>query len=356
MNNRPRRNIVTTKTSGSELSGVLETIAAGLSLVMARPYLVVLPIVIDLITWLGFQFSAISLIDPLRRLMIENGGANGPAASRELEELGERLRVNDMLAALTPSVFGGLPKDSFLNLLLAVIAPPVTRGIDRTEMYGSWGNGLTDVQDPGSWFAILGVATGFFALATFLIVLFRVPIARSVRGDDDRVPGFLRECIDAWARLVMLGLLFVATAVLVVGPLLIGVGVLVLLGIDLTAMVAIALFIFGGMIALYTFFALDAMFIARLGPVASLRMSVTVVKRNMGATARFALATIIMATGALQVWSTIVQNTPGIFIALIGNAVLGTGLSIASMMFFHDRFQTLPVEPTGRTLPATSRR
>jgi hypothetical protein len=347
--------MVTTKSSGRNLSGALETIAAGLSLVMARPYLVILPIVVDLITWLGLQVSAVSLIDPLRRLMIENGGANGPAAARELQGLGERIRVNDTLAALTPSIFGGLPKDSFLNVLLAIIAPPLTRGVDRRDMYGSWGDGISDVQSPVDWFTVLGAAAGFFALATLLIVLYRVPIARSVRGTDHGA-GFVRECVDAWARLVALGLLFLTAGILVIGPLLIGAGVLVLLGIDLTAVLAFALFLLFGMAALYTFFTLDAVFVARLGPIASLRLSVAVVKRNLGPTARFALATVILATGALQIWSAIVQNIPGIFIALTGNAVLGTGLSIASMMFFHDRFKALPADNSGRIVPATARR
>lgn len=344
MNNRPHQSLVDSKTSKSsrnDLSGVLETIAAGLSLVVARPYLVLLPLAIDLITWLGLQISARSFIDPLRRLMIDRGGVNGPAAARELEGLGDRLRVNDTLTALTPSMFGGLPQDSLLNVLLAIVAPPLTEGVDRAEMYSSWGNGLMDVWDPGSWWSIVGIALALFAAATVMIVLFRVPIARTLRGDGASAAGFWRECGIAWTRLVTLLFLLVAAGALVFGPLLLGAGVLVLLGVDLTALIALALFMFGGLAALYTLFVLDAMFMSRLGPISSVKLSYAVVKANLGSSARFAVASIILATGALQVWSTIVQNTPGVFIALIGNAVLGTGLSIASMMFFQDRAQVL---------------
>lgn len=351
MNNRPQKTIAKIKTSKNDISGVLETIAAGLSLVIARPYLILLPIVIDLITWLGVQISATSLIDPLRRLMIDHGGANGPAAASELEGLSDRLRVNDTMAALTPSIFGGTPQDSFLNVLLAILAPTLTNGVDRTEMYGSWGEGLTDVWNPGSWLSIVGVALALFAAATILIVLFRVPIARALRGDEASDSGFIRECAVAWARLMTLLVMFIAAAFLIFGPLLVGAGVLVLLGIDLTALIALALFMFGGLAAVYTIFVLDAMFIERLGPIASLKASVAVVKANFGPTTRFAIASIILATGALQIWSTIVQNTPGVFIALIGNAVLGTGLSIASMMFFQDRSRALVVSVTGRNAP-----
>lgn len=341
MNNRPQDSLAKAKLSGGNLSGVLETIAAGLSLVLARPYLALLPLVIDLVTWLGVQISAASLIGPLRRLMIDQGGANGPAAARELEGLADRLRVNDTVAALTPSIFGGLPRDSFANLLVSLIAPPLTQGIDRGEMYGSWGEGLSDVWEPASWWSVVGIAAVLFAVATILVVLFRVPIARALRSDEGTRSGFLRECTVAWTRLITLVFLFIGASLLVIGPLLISAGVLILLGIDLTALVALVLFTLGGLAAMYTLFVVDAMFIARTGPIASLKLSFAVVRANFGPTARFAIASLILATGALQIWATIVENAPGIFIALVGNAVLGTGLSIASMMFFQDRSQAL---------------
>jgi hypothetical protein len=356
VNNRPEGSLAKIRTSKNDLSGVLETIAAGLSLVFARPYLLIPPLIVDLVTWLGLQISARSLLDPLRQLMIDHGGANGPAAARELEGLSERLRMNDTLAALTPSIFGGLPQDSVLNLLLAIMAPPLTGGIDRTDMYGSWGNGLTDVWDPGSWVSIVGVAVALFAAATVMIVLFRVPIARALRGDGTSNTGLLRECAIAWARLVGLLLIVIIATAMILGPIVVGAGVLVLLGVDLTALFGLALFMFVGLAAIYTLFMLDAIFIGRLGPIGSLKMSFAVVRAYLGPTARFAIASIILATGALQVWSVIVQNTPGVFIALIGNAVLGTGLSIASMMFFQDRSQALAVSvPTRNNHPAKSR-
>jgi hypothetical protein len=41
------------------------------------------------------------------------------------------------------------------------------------------------------------------------------------------------------------------------------------------------------------------------------------------------------------VWDVLIENPPGIVIALVANAFLGTGLSIASMMFFQERFRQL---------------
>lgn len=349
MRNRPQDGLAEIKASENNLSGVLETIAAGLSLILARPYLLVLPLVVDVVTWLGVQISVRSLIDPLRELMIDRGGDNGPAAARELAGLSDRLRLNDVAATLTPSIFGGLPHDSFLNILLAILAPPLTEGIDRGEMYGSWGDGLVDVWDPGNWLAILGIGMALFALATVLTVLFRVPIARALRGEDSPNGGFLRECTVAWARLVTLLLIVIAAGVVIIGPLLVGAGVMVLLGIDITALIAITLFVAGGFTALYSLFVLDAMFINRLGPIGSIKLSISVVRAYFGSTSRFAIASAVLATGALQIWSTIVQNAPGVIIALIGNAVLGTGLAIASMMFFQDRSRALAVAGSRRT-------
>lgn len=320
-----------------QVSGVLETIAAGMSMVLSRPYLLVLPILVDLWTWLGVQVRATILIDAMERLLIREGGRNGREAADQLSSAGANIRVNDALAGLTPSIFAGLPHDSVLATLLSVIAPPMTAGIDRSGVYEPWQESLGKVVTPGSEFAVIGLALVFFLGATLLLTLFKVPIAQAVRGGDQRMATFLRDVSLGWLRvLALIGL---------IGMLLLGVGLPVLIvaqlftliGIPLLALVSIALFIFGSLGGVALFFLSDAMFIYRVGPIRAARMSYAVARIDFAQSWRFAAALLLIATGLLQVWSVIVENPPGVIVALILNAALGTGLSIASMMFFHDR-------------------
>lgn len=342
-----------TAKSGS-LSGVVETIAAGLSLAVARPYLLIVPLLIDMAIWLGVQVSAGSLLASLRRLMLEQGGENGPAAAEQLSVVSERFRVNDLAAFFTPSIFAGLPSDSLLNVLVSFLIPPISGGVDRADMYESWRNGFFSLREPATSWGVLGTMAVAFAIATVLLVIYRVPLARSVREQDRARGSVVVECLLAWLRLVALLVIVGGAMAAVLAPALLGTAVLLVLGLDIAGLLLLALLIFGGLASIYTLFTLDAMFLERIGPLASIAHSFDVVKANFGSTIRFAFTSLVIATGSLQIWSVITQNAPGIIIALIGNALLGTGLSIASMMFFHDRSRALAVSVSSRN-PRTAR-
>lgn len=337
----------------NEVSGVLETIAAGLSLLIARPWLLILPLVVDLITWLGVQVSAQPLITSMQDLMIEQGGANGPAAAEELGNIGERMHVNDIMASLTPSIFSGLPNDTLLSGLLSVLVPAVTGGIDRSNIYSNWGDGLGSQIVPSGALAVIGWSLLFFLIATFLLALFKAPVAQAVRGGATSVSILARDIAMGWVRIMALIGIVTAGIILLFIPLLLAAVVVALIGINLVAVLSLAIFVFGSIGAIYLYFLLDAMFIYRVGPIRAARMSYAVARLNFAQAWRFAATSILIATGVLQVWNVLAQNPPGLIISLLLNAALGTGLSVASMMFFHDRARLpRPVLPS-RQFPST---
>jgi hypothetical protein len=338
-----------------EVSGVLETLAAGFSLVVSRPYLFVLPLLVDLWTWLGVQIYPTALIESLQRVMIDQGGSNGADVARDLTDVGERLRVNDTIASLTPSIFAGLPNDTLLSMVIGLLAPALTDGVNRTEMYSTWGDGLGRVVTPSHWFGVVGIALLLFMGATFLLALFKVPLAQAVRGGRMTPGVFLRDVTAGWMRVSALIAILVVAIVVIVIPLAVVTQVFVLVGFNLVALIAIPVFVFGCIGALYTYFLLDAMFIYRVGPIRATRMSYAVARINFAQSWRFAAASLLIATGVLQVWAVIIENPPGIIAALVINAVLGTGLSLASMMFFHDRARLPRPVSQARTFPPTRR-
>jgi hypothetical protein len=330
-----------------EVSGVLETIASGISMVVVRPWLLLVPLLADIVVWLGVQISGQPLIAGMQSLMIEQGGANGPAAAEELGRIGDNLRVNDILSSLTPSVMSGLPNDSFLNLVIGTLVPAATGGVERSEMYDGWGNGLGGLIEPANGFGVVAWALLFFVGATILLSAFKAPIALAVRGDGFSPTRLLNDVLMGWLRIVALIGIALAGAMVLLIPFFMLALVVALLGINLAALLSLVLFVFGSVGSLYIYFLLDAMFIYRVGPIRAARMSVSIAKFNFTDAWRFAAASILIASGLIQVWNVLVGNPPGIVIALFVNALLGTGLSIASMMFFHDRARLpRPMLPT----------
>jgi hypothetical protein len=334
-----------------EVSGVLETLAAGLSLVMYRPYLFVLPLIVDLWTWLGVQVRPTSVVLAMQKLLIEQGGNNGADAARELGSVSDRLRVNDILAGLTPSIFSGLPHDTLLANLLTLMAPALTDGVDRTQLYADWSNGLGAMIAPESEAKVFGLGLLFFLGATILLSLFKVPIAQAVRGGEASIGSFVKDVALGWIRVLALIGIVAGIFLVVVIPVLVIAQLFTLIGIPLIAMISLAVFLLGGIAAISLYFLVDAMFIYRVWPVQAARMSYAVARINFSQTWRFAAASVLIATGVLQVWSVIVENPPGIVAALVINAALGTGLSIASMMFFHDRARLPRLRTSQRSFP-----
>lgn len=338
-----------------EVSGVLETIAAGLSLVLARPWLIAVPLIIDLVTWLGIQISAQPLISSMERLLLEQGGASGPQAAEEIARIGENMRVNDVLGSLIPSIFSGLPNDTLLASLLGVLVPAISQGVDRSNLYSAWSGGFGGDMLPGSAGAVIGWAILFFIAATFVLAIFKAPIAQAVRGGESDLGRLVKDMLAGWFHiLALIGLVIAGLAILFV-PLLVAALVVALLGINLMALLSLAIFVFGTIGALYAYFLLDAMFIYRVGPIRAARMSYSVAKLNFAQAWRFAATCILIFSGLLQVWNLLIENPPGLIISLVLNAAIGTGLSVASMMFFHDRARLPRPALPPRTFPSTRR-
>lgn len=325
------------KADSDNVSGVLETIASGISMVLSKPWLLVVPLLVDLVAWLGIQVSGLPLITGMQDLMIRQGGSNGPAAAEELGRFGESFLVNDVLSSLTPSIISGLPNDSALNVIVGALVPSASSGIDRSKMYDSWGDGLGKMITPGNGLAVMGWALLFFVFATLFLAVFKAPIAAAVRGDVFQPQRLLLDMGTGWLRILALTCIVLAVCTVLLIPLFGLALVVALFGINLIALVSLALFVFGSVGALYIYFLLDAMFIYRVGPIRAARMSLSVARFNFTDCWRFAAASILLAAGVIQIWNLLITNPPGIVVSLVVNAALGTGLSIASMMFFYDR-------------------
>jgi hypothetical protein len=333
-----RTNQSSRSAQAAPVAGVVQTIADGLSMVIQRPQLMLLPLIVDLLLWLFVQTSIEPLVDGVARFLTTSGAADGAEAARTVRSLGDHVRTSDALGMFIPSIFSGLPLDSLMHAFVFLLVPDVAFGIDREAMYGAWEDGLFGVWRPDSAAVVAGAGLLFLLVGSLMLVTFRVPLARTVRGDTSPMRNAACEIAMAWVRFLGYLLLLAAAGGAVLIPILVASLVFIVLGFNLVFVLTMAIFIFGGMASVYTLFVLDAILLHRIGPVQAISMSMTVARNYFGQTARFAATSLLLATGALQVWSVIVENIPGIAIALVANAFLGTGLSLASMLFYSDRF------------------
>lgn len=332
--NEPER-----RTAPGTTAGVFDTIADGMTLVLQRPWLMLAPIAIDLIVWLLFKVRITPITENAAEFLETSNVADADIAAEGLRQIGDLVYVSDFLGAFLPSLFTGMPLDTLLNQLMSFISPASGSGIARDAIFEPWRNGLIGPLTPDSDNPVALVGLLSLLGSTVAFALYRVPLARVIRGD--RSSSLVRELTGSWLRFVAyLGVVMLVAAASLVP--LVALGVLfAIMGFNLTFVFAMALLIFGSMIGIYTYFVVDAILLHRFGPLKAFRLSYDVGRAYFGQIARFALTSLLLMLGSMALWNEAAGSAPGVVLALVGNAFLGTTLAASSMLFYTDRFRVI---------------
>jgi hypothetical protein len=93
---------------------------------------------------------------------------------------------------------------------------------------------------------------------------------------------------------------------------------------------------------LYLFFAPDAIFISRVGPIQAIRRSVRVVHAGVWSALTLAILITVILVGTGQVWIALASQVSwGLALGIVGNAYIASGLVAASMLFYRERMEIL---------------
>jgi hypothetical protein len=224
-----------------------------------------------------------------------------------------------------------------INVIGFVAHGPIA--VPALDMSGEPG-GLAFVSD---WGAGLGLLAAVLVSGLFVGGCFYGGLAAASTGRSAHPLRLGRRAPRDVLR--VLGLL---AALLGVGLLL---GVPVLLMIAFTyfvsrAVATFALLLVGLAIlvaAVYLFFALDAIFVSEVGPLAAIQRSVGVVRRHLLASTSLMLLSWLILAGMDRVWDLLAGalTAPfGIGLSIIGNAYIASGLIAASMIFYSERVES----------------
>ncbi len=316
------REPTSTQGVGPRLTGVIDTLSAGYGVINSRPWIVLIPVLLDLFFWFGPRISVSPLVgQALSEPGLQRGfGPNGAQSFESIRQMvlsaADDLNV---LALLSP---GWISVPSIMPLL---------------------GGGRGPFTFVNSWATAVSVAVGALLGGSLLGCIYRSIIALHVR-DEALAPSQLpRQAIQAWLRLVGL--------VAILGGVGLVVGVPVLFLVIGASLLARELGSFGMALLmtvllwlqLYLFFAPDAIFISQVGPLQAIRRSIAVVRANFWAAVRIVVLITIILLGMGQVWAALAARAPwGPALGILGNAYIASGLVAASMLFYRERVEALP--------------
>lgn len=307
--------------------GSIDTLSAGFSLVNKRLWLIIIPISLDLLLWMGPQVSIAPFIT--RAL----NGYQGLLAQTTADAALPYQPAPQETAGVLEQIRQAAQPIEQSNLLgiLAWQMPSIIRG-------GPSGLGLKNIFYVEDGATLLLVVSGLLLSSLFIASTFMSMVAQLVRGESIPSNRFVSIIFTNGAKLTAYFLLLAASA-----------AILVPLALVLTSAIGMAspagASLLGAMLAgaalwlaLYLFFALDAIFVTRSGPWGAIQNSFRTVRHHFWpALSIFAIINVIL-WGTPIAWRLVMAHPLGIAVSIVGNAYVATGLTAASMIFYRQRY------------------
>jgi hypothetical protein len=314
-------------------NGVIETLSAGYAAVNRQLWVLLLPILLDVFLWFGPRVSYSPLVGPLVTQAAEwtrQVGLGPRRAATQNTELATGLdQGGQWLIAQTDEVNG-------LSVLAwGPIAVPSLGSLpsasDELAFVGGWHDGLT----------LLGASAAFSLLLGGWFYQGLAGASTGARGGP-----LLAGRSTPRSVLDVVGLVAVVFAT----GLLLGVPVLLLLGF--TALVSPPVAVLGSVLvaagllfaSVHLFFAIDAIFVSSVGPLAAIQRSVGLVRRHLRPSVTLIVLTWLILAGMAQVWDLLADNLQspyGVALGILGNAYIASGLIAAGMIFYTQRTEPL---------------
>jgi hypothetical protein len=306
-------------------TGIIDTLTAAFGLVNRWPVLMVPPVLLDLLLWLGPRLSLEALALSLANSLGAQSDVNREAVTR-LEALAGGLDLMTLLALQTPS------------MLRLIDGAPPPFGLTRS---------IVAINDPA---LVVGLSLLFTIVGMFIVTLFHVPIARVVRDGRPAWATIAAPLGRAWLRRLLFFILLLIGTLVIVIPLSLVAGVLSLAGIPALALIEAATYVAIIWLGVFLFFVFDAIVLSEVGPIKATRLSIAVVRQNFWSSLGLMLLTLVILAGLWRIFLAIAQYPLGLPFAIIGNAYIATGLATASLVFFRDRLARWQQQQRAATL------
>jgi hypothetical protein len=306
--------------------GVIDCLSAGYRYLGWRLELILIPVVLDLLLWLGPRVNVATLFDEFARAYSELANAEG--VTPEIAQMVDQLSASIREMGQGTNLLNGLVSGALLH----VPSLPVVGA--------SWlPQGSVDITTMGEaviwWlvFSLLGLLIGVIYLTTLAR---RLPIG-SVAGA--RAGQVVMSVLRHWLQVIGFVIIVALALLILYLPISFVVGLLMLaspaFGSAVAALAgAITLIVF-----FYLYFVTAALIMDNVPLNVAITRSVRLVQENFWSTLGFVLLSSLIGLGITLL---LVQfaNTAwwSALLAVVVNAYIGTGLTMALLVFYRSRF------------------
>jgi hypothetical protein len=283
-----------------------------------QPWIITIPILLDLFFLFGPRVSVAPIISQLvtRPSFARALGADATAQAITFAE------EANLLGLLSPA-----------GMTLPTIVPALNQALKIAR--GSFM--FLDSTGGAVLLALAAILGGLLLGCVYRVILAQQ--AREGAVSLLRLPG---ESVVAWYRLIALAVILFIAMMLVIVPLAFLAAIASLATAAATAVMTAIVVTLALAAQLYLFFAPEAIFISRVGPIQAIRRSVAVVHAGVWSALTLAILITVILVGMGQVWLAFAsQASWGLALGIVGNAYIASGLVATSMLFYRERMEIL---------------
>ncbi|MEX2425669.1 MAG: hypothetical protein WD401_02800 [Thermomicrobiaceae bacterium] len=284
-------------------TGVIDTIGLGFAVLNRRPYLIWVPVLLDLLIWLGGRVVAIAPMSVVR---------TGLDDERRIYERTDDIELMSMMSAVVPT---------FLS------HPSVD--IDAVRV----GEQLWSFDG----FDGLVLALMAFGVAIITATLHLMIVGRLVRDVPVGTRTLLGDCLAAFFHAVSLIPISLAILLFMMTPVLLVAGGLWIVGVEPVTLIVLSALLLGGWLALFFVFAVPAFALGYRNVLPALRSSYQVVQHHTLAVIGLLAIVLVIHLGTPYALSVFTESIWSVPFAIVVHAYVVTGLLASIMLFFQHR-------------------
>jgi len=296
--------------------GVIDTLSAGYSHLNQRLWVLLIPIVVDLVLWRAPRITLEPLVRDVLAPRVQELAAVEQAGAAELQEALDGLRSLNLLSLLA---LGPIEVPS----LIAVLGGGVGPALDVAT-------GVT-----------LGLIPVLFLAGTLLGAVFAAVLAQQVVWGKVVASVLPRDVWQGWYRMLVVAFALTAAGLAVGTPALLALAVLNLVSPLLAGLAALVLVAVATLLLPALWLLPPAVFVGRLGAWNAVVSSVRTFWRYPGGTLALLGLSLLITAGFGIIWERLSASAVGTLLGIVGNAYIATGLLAARMVFYHDRARSL---------------
>jgi hypothetical protein len=342
----------------------IDILSEGFSAINRRLWLVLIPLIINIVFWYGPQISFTPIFAELATSF-----ATVNSAQIEQTTSANSITTEDLLAALgTVSMNQGLARFNLVPTLTMyqminnsadLQADPGSIVAGTLSMYrlitldlNSRSLGMWLVQEQPQMLSAdrpsITITNMWSAILTFVIVnaialpisaTFFTLLAAAARNDTANTAVYLRRIKKASIAILSYGAAAFAAGILLVLPIIFLMALIGYFSVGLALILLSLLVIAAFWVRIYLGFTNEAIVVSGIGPIQAIKASVHIVQRYFWRSLGFIFLSWLISVGAGVLWLSLQQTTIGLIIAVCCSAYLGSGLLAARMLFYREHLR-----------------